>query len=240
MKFDKFAQITGIAAVLLLMPAVAALPAGLPVALAQIAPSGYMLGLGDAMTASSNHTGMTFLTATGMSMVKGVRVTGIILNDNDTVSVTLTNTNKTGEPAAVKVMAASGTMNIMSALSGSFASMTNESSFGNSSISSMPNNTNHSGIMIGSSNSSASNNTFGNSSALGSSINPFSFFENLKNGSSTVPQSWNSPANVTIRLVGNNTAAMTPNEGSDMTFVFVTVLPSTEGATGAARATTGG
>ncbi len=242
MKFDKFAQITSIAAVLLLVPAVAALPASLPIASAQIAPSGDMLGLGDAMTASKdgNHTNMTFLSATGMSMVKGVRVTGIVLDDNNTVSVTLANTNKTGESAAVKVMAASGTMNIMSALSRSFASMTNESSFGNSSVSSMPDNASHNGIMIGSNNSSASNNAFGNSSTFGSSISPFSFFENLKNGTSTVPQGWNSPANVTIRLVGNNTSTMTPNEESDMTFVFVTVLPLTQGATGATRVTTGG
>ena len=127
---------------MLLVPAVAALPASLPTASAQIASTGDALGLGYAMSAtSSNHTGMTFLSATGVSVVKGVRVIGIVLNDdnNNTISVTWTNTYKAGESQVVKALAANRTMNIMSALSGSFASMTNESNFGNSGITSIHN-----------------------------------------------------------------------------------------------------
>jgi hypothetical protein len=223
MKLDKFVQIAGIAAVLLLVPA---LPIGLTAASAQTAPPKDTFDLDNTLTASSdsNNTGMTFLGAFGMSMVEGARVTGIVMNDDDKVSVTIANTNNTGESPAVTVVAFSGTMDMMSMLAspGSLESLMNESSFGNSSISAA-NNTSYNGTMIG----SASNNG-NNSLSSGNSMSPLGLFENMKTGSSMLPQGWDSPQNITVKLVDNGTGATSPTKESDTTFVFVMIFPFTE------------
>lgn len=218
MKLDKFVQVAGIAAMFLL---VLALPIGLTAASAQTAPPRDTFDL-NTLPASpgSNSTGMTFLGAFGMSMVEGTRVKGIVLNDDDKVSVTIANTNDTGESPAVTVVAFSGTMDMMSMLAspGSLESFMNESSFGNSSTSAT-NNTSYNGTMIG----SASNN--GNSLSSGNSMSPLGLFENIKTGSSMLPQGWDSPQNITVKLVDNGTGT---TKESDTTFVFVMIFPFTE------------
>jgi hypothetical protein len=198
MKLDKFVQIAGIAAVLLLVPA---LPIGLTAASAQTAPPKDTFDLNTLPTSpGSNNTGMTFLGAFGMSMVEGARVKGIVLNDDDKVSVTIANTNNTRESPAVTVVAFSGTMDMMSMLAspGSLESLMNESSFGNNSLSS------------------------------GNSMSPLDLFENMKTGSSMLPQGWDSPQNITVKLVDNGTGATSPTKESDTTFVFVMIFPFTE------------
>lgn len=222
MKLDKFVQIAGIAVVLMLVPA---LPIGLTAASAQTAPPKDTFGLDNTLPTSpgSNSTGMTFLGAFGMSMVEGARVKGIVLNDDDKVSVTIANTNNTGESPAVTVVAFSGTMDMMSMLAspGSLESLMNESSFGNSSISTT-NNTSYNGTMIG----SANNNDSGNDSpSFGNSMSPLGLFENMKTGSSMLPQDWDSPQDITVKLVDNGTGT---TKESDTTFVFVMIFPFTE------------
>jgi hypothetical protein len=179
---------------------------------------------------------MIFLDAFGMRMVEEARVTGILLNDSDIVSVIIVNTNGgTDESPAVTVVAFSGTMDMMSlmlASPGSLKSLINESSSGNNSIYAASN-TIYNGTVIGSANNG------NNSLSFGNSMNPLGLFENMKIGSSMLQQGWNSPQHVTVRLVDNNTGAPTPSAREpDTTFVFVMVFPFIE-RTEAAPATVG-
>lgn len=52
----------------------------------------------------------------------------------------------------------------------------------------------------------------------------------MKTGSSVVQQGWDSPENVTVKLVDNGTSTAPDNE-QDTTFVFVMIVPFTEEAT---------
>jgi hypothetical protein len=213
--------------------------------------SGNQTGLASSDFGNSSTHGMSFLGAFGVSMVDGVRVTGVVLDSEDEVSATITSEN--GTTQAVTVVAFSGTMDMMSAMmmqSGSMALM-DESGFGNSSSS-----TAMTGNFSGSSDDdsledlftdddSLSFNLEGNDTALGStgdlygddglafgSPSPFmDFFENVKMGSSIVEEGWSSPQQVTVTLVDNSTDGTVPpteTEESDTTFVFVMVFPYTE------------
>ncbi|MEW6603485.1 MAG: hypothetical protein AB1351_02215 [Thermoproteota archaeon] len=206
----------------LLAAAVAALPLASSPALAQMtAQTDDSFGFEDALAADANVTGMSFLVISGMSMVEGTEVAGVVVNSDNEISVTLTNENETGESDAVEVVAFSGTMDLMSILSsGQMASFLDDGGFGNSTAAmdddrSRDSPSDHNDFFTG-----------GNDTAFGHSMNPLGMFENVKNGSSIVPQGWGSPENVSVTLVDNATDAA-PTADPDTTFVFVMIVPYT-------------
>ena len=190
--------------------------------------------------------GMSFLGAFGVSMVEGVRVTGVVVESENEVSATITSEN--GTTQAVTVVAFSGTMDMMSAMMmqpGSMAMM-DEGGFGDSSSTAMMGN--FSGSDDGLEDLFADDDgmsfnfndtTLGSTGDLhgddglgfGSTAPHMDFFENVKMGSSVVEEGWISPQQVAVTLVDNATDSTMPTETeSDTTFVFVMVFPYTEEA----------
>lgn len=231
MRLDKSAQTFSIVA--LLVAAVAVLPLASSPASAQMAhpDNNSSYGLGDTITsADSNGTGKSFLAVFGASLVEGAKVTGVVVESEDEVSVTVANENETGRSDPVTIVAFAGKIDMMSLM---MHSMMNGSggSYGDDSFGT----TNSGGGLDYSGRDPLSDFAMedpGVHDDLGSSKSSTELFKNIKTGSSVIQEDWTSPQTVTVTLVNNGTDSTTVPDKSDTTFVLVLVFPYTEEATG--------
>jgi hypothetical protein len=169
------------------------------------------------MNLSRLFDGTSFLGTIGVSMVNGVKVTGLNLPADNQVSVTLKNTNASigganmTSPAVtvIAIRAAMSSKDIMSLM----AASSNQNGGNASNMMTMMNSMNMMKSMqgrdAGTSSSNSSNslgNNLANSNATfpGSNFNPMSFLENLQMGStSLVNPNWKVPQTITMGLIGN-------------------------------------
>lgn len=209
---------------------------------------GSMSGLPTQMgPAFGNETGkMTFLGAFGVSMVKGVQITGISKDDaSRTVTVTLSS-NATGNSPGVTVEAFKTNFNLMSLIQesqkahqemmmGSMAGGSAQSNASSSMMMAMPGETGgSSGMMFGPDQNMT---TAGSEQERASPFNIMSLFENLQSGSNVVQKGWTSPQQVSITLQDNNTSPRL-SQPTDSTLIFVSVVPFTGGAQNMTATTT--
>jgi hypothetical protein len=196
------------------------------------------------MNLSRLFDGTSFLGTIGVSMVNGVKVTGLNLPADNQVSVTLKNTNASigganmTSPAVtvIAIRAAMSSKDIMSLM----AASSNQNGGNASNMMTMMDSMNMMKSMqgrdAGTSSSNSSNslgNNLANSNATfpGSNFNPMSFLENLQMGStSLVNPNLKVPQTITMGLTGNplfsgssSSAALPPAAE----FIVAVVIPYT-------------
>jgi len=195
--------------------------------------------------------GTSFLGTIGVSMINGVKVTGLNLPADNQVSVTLKNTNASDggnmtSPAVtvIAVRAAMSSKDIMSLM----AASNNQNGGNASNMMTMMNSMNMMKSMQGSdggtsSSNSNSNSNSNNSNSLanslananatlpGSNFNPMSFLENLQMGStSLVNPNWKVPQTITMGLIGNPLSSGSSSSTalpSAAEFIIAIVIPYT-------------
>jgi hypothetical protein len=154
----------------------------------------------------------------GMSMVDGVKVTGVNVLPNNDVSVTLrhttTNTGNTTLPGSVTVTATRVPMNIRDLISIVSAASNQTANGGNNNMNMMMN------PMQG----------YGNPTS--SISNPLAFLKNIQIGSSNIVNAnWRLPQSVTMGLVGlfgsSNKLTSSPTSPQTADFIIVSVIPYT-------------
>jgi len=194
--------------------------------------------------------GTSFLGTIGVSMVNGVKVTGLNLPTDNHVSVTLKNTNAShggNMTSAVTVIAIRATMSSKDIMS-LIAASNNQNGANASNMMTMMSSMNMMKSMQGSEGGTSSGNSnSNNSNSLGNSLananatlprsnfNPMSFLENLQMGStSLVNPNWKVPQTITMGLIGNplssgslSSAALPPAAE----FIIAVVIPYTGQAT---------
>ena len=202
------------------------------------------LGFGG-MNFSRLFEGTSFLGTIGISMVNGVKVTGLNLPSDKQVSVTLKNTNASEganmtSPAVtvIAIRAAMSSKDIMSLM----AASNNQNGANASNMMTMMNGMNMMKSMQGkdggfNSTSSNSSNSPGNSLANAnatspeSNFNPLSFLENLQMGStSLVNPNWKVPQTITMGLIGNTSSSGSSSSAalpSAVEFIIAIVIPYT-------------
>jgi hypothetical protein len=190
--------------------------------------------------------GTSFLGTIGVSMVNGVKVTGLNLPTDNHVSVTLKNTNAsdggnmTSAVTVIAIRAAMSSKDIMSLM----AASNNQNGANASNMMTMMSSMNmmksmqgsEGGTSSGNSNSSNSNslgNSLANANATlpGSNFNPMSFLENLQMGStSLVNPNWKLPQTITMGLLGNPLSSGSPSSAAlppAAEFIIAVVIPYT-------------
>jgi hypothetical protein len=183
---------------------------------------------------------LTLNGAFGISMVKGVRITGITENDlNNTVTVTLSS-NATGNSPAVTIQAMRMNFNLATLIQQAMRfemmknAMAEERGQTNASSTMMPREEKGSSGMM---ENSSQNMMLGAERGSSSPFNMLSsMFKNMERGSNVLQQGWTTPQQVSIMLENNNTSLQ--QSRGDSTIVAITVVPFTGGQNMTATTTT--
>lgn len=181
----------------------------------------------------------------GMSMVDGVKVTGINILQNNEVSVTLrhiiTNPGNTTLPGSVTVTAIRVPMNLrdlMSIATAATGAASNKTTANGSSISGNNNNNNNNMNMIMNPMQGYGAAAVGGGGGEGNPTssfmnNPLAFLRNIQIGSSNIVNAnWNLPQSVTMGLVGmvssnNSNNKLSSSSPQTADFIVVSVIPFT-------------
>jgi hypothetical protein len=181
--------------------------------------------------------GTSFLGTIGVSMVNGVKVTGLVTLKNTNAS---DGGNMTSAVTVIAIRAAMSSKDIMSLM----AASNNQNGANASNMMTMMSSMNmmksmqgsEGGTSSGNSNSNNSNslgNSLANANATlpGSNFNPMSFLENLQMGStSLVNPNWKVPQTVTMGLIGNPLSSGSPSSAGlppAAEFIIAVVIPYT-------------
>jgi hypothetical protein len=158
--------------------------------------------------------GSSLFGTVGMSMVDGIKVTGVNLLQNNEVSVTLrhivTTTRNATLPGSVTVMAIRVPTNLSDLMSIAAAAASNKTSNGNMNIM----------------NAMQGYGATRNATSSMNNFNPLAFLKNIQIGSSDIVNAnWRIPQSVAMGLVGSGSNNKPSPETAD--FIIVTVIPFT-------------